>query len=57
MEHHGDNYENDYLTDLIGRKAKRFVSNYDEKNPFLMVLATPAPHAPFTPAPQHSAGM
>ena len=57
LEHHGDSYEHDYLTDLIGRRAKSFVSNYDKKNPFLMVLATPAPHAPFTPAPQHSAGV
>jgi len=61
-EKHGDNYENDYLTDVIGRKAADFLDAYeilrDQKeekamNPFLMVLSTPAPHAPFTPAPQY----
>ena len=54
LEWHGDDYEEDYLTDLIGRKALKFIADYESKNPFLMVLATPSPHAPFTPAPQHS---
>ena len=62
-ERHGFNYEDDYLTDVIGRKAEDFLDIYerlrDEKgqgeiNPFLMVLATPAPHDPFTPAPQYA---
>jgi hypothetical protein len=53
LEWHGDNYEQDYLTDLIGRKALNFLADYEGENPFLMVLATPSPHAPFTPAPQH----
>ena len=61
-ETHGDNYENDYLTDVIGRKADLFLDAYEElrdergqreTNPFLMVLSTPAPHDPFTPAPQY----
>ena len=61
-EIHGDNYETDYLTDVIGRKAEDFLDRYevlrDQKgantmNPFLMVLSTPAPHDPFTPAPQY----
>ena len=61
-ERHGNNYENDYLTDVIGRKADIFLDAYEnlrierdgeEMNPFLMVLSTPAPHDPFTPAPQY----
>ena len=61
-ERHGNNYEDDYLTDVIGRKADIFLDAYEnlraergseEMNPFLMVLSTPAPHDPFTPAPQY----
>ena len=60
---HGDNYENDYLTDIISRKAEAWLDDYeavrDKKgeapmSPFLMVLSTPAPHGPFTPAPQYA---
>ena len=62
-EEHGDNYENDYLTDIIGRKAEAWMDEYEAQrdqrgeelmNPFLMVLSTPAPHGPFTPAPQYA---
>ena len=62
-EVHGDNYEDDYLTDVIGRKADEFLDAYEvlrnqkgvnNMNPFLMVLSTPAPHDPFTPAPQYA---
>ena len=54
--HHGDNYARDYLTDVIRRKAVRFLDTMfkkDKELPFLMVLAPPACHAPFTPAPQN----
>ena len=56
-ERHGDVYEEDYLTDVIGRKAMEFFDHYEKSgrsDPFLMVLATPSPHAPFTPAPQYA---
>lgn len=56
-ERHGDSYEDDYLTDVIGRKAQSFLNHFltiNSTSPFLMVLAPPAPHAPFTPAPQYS---
>ncbi len=57
-ESHGSNYSTDYLTDVLGRKAKSFFDLYfslssKPKTPFLLVLGTPAPHAPFTPAPQY----
>ena len=55
-EGHGDVYEKDYLTDVIGNKAEIFLNYYfhaKTSKPFLMVLATPAPHAPFTPASKY----
>ncbi|ELT91586.1 hypothetical protein CAPTEDRAFT_122955 [Capitella teleta] len=54
-EKHGDKYPDDYLTDVISKKAERFLENEHETfgSPFFMMLSTPACHAPFTPAPQH----
>ena len=55
-EHHGTNYEEDYMTDLMGRKAQSFFDNYlasEERKPFLIFVSTPATHGPFTPAPQY----
>ncbi|XP_015522323.2 N-acetylglucosamine-6-sulfatase isoform X1 [Neodiprion lecontei] len=45
----------DYLTDVIGNLAMEFLKtrNTNNDHQFLMVLAPPAPHAPFTPAPRH----
>nr|ACO15601.1 N-acetylglucosamine-6-sulfatase precursor [Caligus clemensi] len=60
LERHGDIYDNDYLTDVIKRKSLDFLKDHfkstedQKKDPLLMVLATPSPHAPFTPAPQYS---
>lgn len=35
--------------------AVDFIRSYDDyTQPFLMVLAPPAPHAPFTPAVRHN---
>ncbi|CAB3245615.1 unnamed protein product [Arctia plantaginis] len=42
-----------YLTDVIREVAVSYIENQTESNPFLMVLAPPAPHQPFTPAPRH----
>ncbi|CAD6239730.1 GSCOCG00012563001-RA-CDS, partial [Cotesia congregata] len=45
----------DYLTDVIAEMAVDFIRSYDNyTQPFLMVLAPPAPHAPFTPAVRHN---
>jgi len=51
--HHGDNYTLDYLTDVIRDRAVEFLDKQNSETPFLMVLAPPACHAPFTPAPQY----
>ncbi|XP_077256350.1 N-acetylglucosamine-6-sulfatase [Temnothorax americanus] len=44
----------DYLTDVISNLAVDFIKGYSGNQPFLMVLAPPAPHAPFTPADRHN---
>jgi len=53
-ERHGSDYESDYLTDVIGRKAHDFLESWNKEEPFLMVLGTPASHQPVIPAPQYS---
>lgn len=42
-----------YLTDIIRDLGLSFIENQTESQPFLMVLAPPAPHQPFTPAQRH----
>lgn len=50
--HYGKTPE-DYLTDVLAGKAETFVnSNAAANNPFMLEVATFAPHAPFTPAPR-----
>ncbi len=61
-EHHGSNYEEDYFTDVIGRKAEAFLDDHfrsssesgQHRKPFLMVLSVTAPQEPLTPAPQYA---
>ncbi|BFZ15526.1 hypothetical protein BsWGS_18565 [Bradybaena similaris] len=53
-ERHGNNYSQDYLTDVINRKAVEFLQKQvNTTRPFFMMLATPACHDPFTSAPQY----
>ncbi|CAH2052219.1 unnamed protein product, partial [Iphiclides podalirius] len=42
-----------YLTDIIRDLSISYIENQTESRPFLMVLAPPAPHQPFTPADRH----
>ncbi|NP_001153351.1 glucosamine (N-acetyl)-6-sulfatase precursor [Nasonia vitripennis] len=44
----------DYLTDVIQGFAIDFLKTQKKDQPFLMVLAPPAPHEPFIPAPRHN---
>ncbi|XP_044736553.1 N-acetylglucosamine-6-sulfatase-like [Chrysoperla carnea] len=46
-------FANDYLTDVIANYSSEFLKQRPIDKPFLMVLSTPAPHAPFTPADRH----
>ncbi|KAH0623095.1 hypothetical protein JD844_031046, partial [Phrynosoma platyrhinos] len=51
-EKHGDLYEEDYLTDLITNRSLAFLQKLS-RPPFLMVLAPPAAHSPWTAAPHY----
>ncbi len=45
----------DYLTDVLSRKATRFLQQAtSDKRPFFLFVATYAPHQPATPAPRHA---
>jgi N-acetylglucosamine-6-sulfatase len=48
--HYGDSPA-DYLTDVLSDLGVRFIKQRDDR-PFLMEIATFAPHAPYTPAPR-----
>ncbi|XP_013399886.1 N-acetylglucosamine-6-sulfatase-like [Lingula anatina] len=55
VENHRDNYQIDYFTDIINRRAEEFLQlQSPDSVPFFMMLSTPACHGPFTPAPQYS---
>ncbi|GAA4499132.1 hypothetical protein GCM10023191_045470 [Actinoallomurus oryzae] len=46
----------DYLTDVLNRKGQDFIARSARAGqPFMMELATFAPHGPFTPAPRDAA--
>ncbi|RZC42974.1 Nop52, Sulfatase, Phosphodiest and/or Metalloenzyme domain containing protein [Asbolus verrucosus] len=50
----GEFFENDYLTDKITQNALDFLNQKSVvSGNFFMMLAPPACHAPFTPAPRH----
>jgi N-acetylglucosamine-6-sulfatase len=44
----------DYLTNVLSGKASQFISSSAaKKKPFMLEVATFAPHAPYTPAPKY----
>jgi arylsulfatase A-like enzyme len=46
---------NDYLTDVLATKASTFIdSAATSGDPFMLEVATFAPHAPYTPAPRYA---
>ena len=52
VEHHA-HAPADYLTDVVGGKASAFVTaSASAHTPFMLEVATFAPHSPYTPAPQ-----
>ncbi|XP_053124957.1 N-acetylglucosamine-6-sulfatase-like [Hemicordylus capensis] len=51
-EKHGAIYEEDYLTDLLTNRSLEFLEK-QSRRPFLMVLAPPAAHSPWTAAPHY----
>jgi arylsulfatase A-like enzyme len=45
----------DYLTDVLATKGERFIARAAAtRKPFLLELATFAPHSPYTPAPRNA---
>ncbi|KAJ8299587.1 hypothetical protein KUTeg_023647 [Tegillarca granosa] len=53
-ELHGHRYPQDYLTDVINKRASEFLNLQSvDSGPFFMMLSTPACHFPFTAAPQY----
>ncbi|XP_038061559.1 N-acetylglucosamine-6-sulfatase-like isoform X1 [Patiria miniata] len=53
-EEHGDDYNKDYLTDLINNRSHEFLEKQSTTTPpFFVMVSTPACHAPFDSAPQY----
>jgi N-acetylglucosamine-6-sulfatase len=49
------NKPSDYLTDVLAHKGAAFIHNAAQRRrPFMLELATFAPHAPYVPAPRHA---
>src|SRR4051794_11944264 len=43
----------DYVTDVLARRAARFIRRAGRRHPFFALVSTYAPHKPYTPAPRH----
>ncbi|XP_068132850.1 N-acetylglucosamine-6-sulfatase [Hyperolius riggenbachi] len=50
---YGQNYSVDYLTDVLANFSLNFLSYKSNYEPFFMMISTPAPHSPWTAAPQY----
>ena len=54
-EVHGDSFEKDYLTDLLANDSVAYIEKQTkDDSPFFMVVATPAPHEPWTYKPEYA---
>src|SRR4029077_1836491 len=54
QQHYGKDPQ-DYLTDVLAAKASTFIdSSAASGRPFMLEVATFAPHAPYTPAPRYA---
>uniref|UniRef100_A0A6P7G1Q0 N-acetylglucosamine-6-sulfatase-like n=1 Tax=Diabrotica virgifera virgifera TaxID=50390 RepID=A0A6P7G1Q0_DIAVI len=49
----GHFFSDKYLTDALAGYSLSFLTNKPNDKPFFMIVAPPAPHAPFTPAKRH----
>ncbi|XP_071817804.1 N-acetylglucosamine-6-sulfatase-like [Apostichopus japonicus] len=55
LETHGDDYQKDYLTDIINNKSVEFLEmQHEDSVPFFMMISTPACHSPYEAAPQYA---
>jgi N-acetylglucosamine-6-sulfatase len=53
VQHYGKDPQ-DYLVDVLSSKAGSFIGSEAGKKPFMLEVATFAPHAPYTPAPRYA---
>jgi N-acetylglucosamine-6-sulfatase len=56
-ERHGDDYANDYLTDVLANRSNAWIAQWGRgarAKPFFAWVAPPACHGPHEPAPQHA---
>ncbi|KAB7507688.1 N-acetylglucosamine-6-sulfatase, partial [Armadillidium nasatum] len=51
--YHGNDPDEDYLTNIIKDEGIKFIEGVPEDSPFFMMLATPASHDPDTPEPKY----
>ncbi|XP_077400720.1 N-acetylglucosamine-6-sulfatase [Vanacampus margaritifer] len=52
-QEHGVDYGKDYLTDVLANVSVNFLQSKSSYQPFFMMVSTPAPHSPWTAAPQY----
>uniref|UniRef100_A0A8C6U7E7 N-acetylglucosamine-6-sulfatase n=1 Tax=Neogobius melanostomus TaxID=47308 RepID=A0A8C6U7E7_9GOBI len=50
---HGSDYSKDYLTDVLANMSLDFLQYKSNFLPFFMMVSVPAPHSPWTAAPQY----
>ncbi|KAJ0012641.1 hypothetical protein NQD34_016975 [Periophthalmus magnuspinnatus] len=50
---HGSDYNKDYLTDVLANQSLDFLQYKSNYLPFFMMVSVPAPHSPWTAAPQY----
>ncbi|KAK7891837.1 hypothetical protein WMY93_023800 [Mugilogobius chulae] len=50
---HGSDYGKDYLTDVLANQSLDFLEHKFNFQPFFMMVSVPAPHSPWTAAPQY----
>jgi N-acetylglucosamine-6-sulfatase len=54
-QHYYGDAPDDYLTDVLSAKATSFIASAAKtRKPFMLEVATFAPHAPYTPAPRYA---
>lgn len=52
-QNHGSDYSKDYLTDVLANMSLDFLQYKSNYQPFFMMVSVPAPHSPWTAAPQY----
>ncbi|CAG5112325.1 Oidioi.mRNA.OKI2018_I69.chr2.g6551.t1.cds [Oikopleura dioica] len=53
-EKHGDDFNKDYLTNLVANDSVAFINSMKADTPFFMIVAPPAPHEPWDSDPKYA---